>query len=123
MGSPSVINRDDPRARALFRFCLVLCCAFFIAEMALYLCLHERLAEGSQLRRTLDGRQRLFALGRSNAVVGAAGGLLLHAGLAALMSATLQRTWLRSRSLAVSIVLLIFVAFQGGVVAVAVGNF
>ncbi len=123
MGSPSVIQRDDPRARARFRLCLLLCCGFFLVEMVAYLCIHESLPAASEFRRVLDGRQRLCAFGRTNAILGAAGGLLLHAGLAALMSATLQRTWLRSRSLAMSIVILIFVAFQGGIVAVAVGNF
>jgi len=122
MGSPSVIGRDDPRARALLTVCLLLCCGCFVVEMIGYLCLREYLASGDLLR-VLDGRQRLFALGKNNLVVGAAAGLLMHAGMAALMSAALQRTWLRSRSLALSIVVLIFVAFQGGVVALAVGNY
>jgi hypothetical protein len=122
MGSPSVINRDDPRARALLRLCLMLSCGFFVVEMIAYLCLREHLGEGDILR-VLDGRQRLFALGRNNLVVGAAAGLLIHAGMAALLSLALQLTWLRSRSLALSIVLLIFVAFQGSVVALAVGNY
>ena len=39
-----------------------------------------------------------------------------------LLSAALQHTWLRNRRLAVSIVLLLFVAFQGALVALAVGK-
>ncbi len=121
MGSPSVIHRDDPRARALLGVCLLLCCGFFVAEMVAYLVLREHLP-GSGAVLLLESRQALFALGKGNLVVGTAAGLLLHAGMAALMSAALQHTWLRSRSLALSIVLLIFVAFQGGVVALAVGK-
>jgi hypothetical protein len=53
----------------------------------------------------------------------AAVGLLLHAGIAGLMSAALQRMWLRTRGLALSMVLLIVVAFEGALVALAIGKF
>jgi MFS superfamily sulfate permease-like transporter len=54
--------------------------------------------------------------------IAAAVGLLVHAGMAALMSAALQRMWLRNRKLALSMVLLIFVAFEGALVALAIGK-
>ena len=48
--------------------------------------------------------------------------MLLHAGMAAFMSLALQWTWLRNRKLALSVVFLLFVAFQGALVAVAMGK-
>jgi hypothetical protein len=124
MGSPTVIPSKDPRARTLLGFCLVLCCGCFVVEIAARALL-QHFAEGEGFRmasRLLEDRYRVYSLGRENLLVYAAGGLLLHAGLAGLMGASLQHTWLRNRRLAVSIVLLLFLAFQGAVVALAVGG-
>jgi hypothetical protein len=125
--SATVIPATDPRRRTLLGVCLSLCCGFFIVELISFLMLKEGggdpPGEGMKLLlQVLAGRYALFSLGRDHVVVYAAGGIVLHAGIAALLSAALQHTWLRNRRLAVSIVLLIFVAFQGALVALAVGK-
>ena len=121
MGSPTVIPKTDPRARTLLGVCLTLCCGFFILEMIAYLLLQEHLGDGA-LRHILDLRNAVYSLGRGSVPLSAAVGVLIHAGMAALMSAALQRMWLRNRGLALSMVLLIFVAFQGALVALAIGK-
>ena len=121
MGSPTVIPKTDPRARTLLGVCLMLCCGFFILEMVGFLLLEGRLGDGA-LRHILEQRSALFGLGRASMPLSAAVGVLIHAGMAALMSAALQRMWLRNRGLALSMVLLIFVAFQGALVALAIGK-
>ena len=121
MGSPTVIPKTDPRARTLLGVCLTLCCGFFILEMVGFLLLGEQLGEGA-LGQILAQRNALFSLGRSSMPLSAAVGVLIHAGMAALISAALQRMWLRNRGLALSMVLLIFVAFQGALVALAIGK-
>jgi len=121
MGSPTVIPRTDPRARTLLGVCLTLCCGYFILEMVGFLLFQDQLGDGP-LNQILTQRNVLFGLGRGNMPLSAAVGLLLHAGMAALMSAALQRMWLRNRGLALSMVLLIFVAFQGALVALAIGK-
>jgi len=122
MGSPTVIPRTDPRARTLLGFCLVLCCGYFIVELVAYLLLQEQIGDGA-LGHILAQRHALFSLGKGSMPLSAAVGILIHAGMAALMSAALQRMWLRNRGLSISMVLLIFVAFQGAVVALALGQF
>ena len=122
MGSPTVIPKTDPRARTLLGVCLTICCGFFILEMVGFLLLQEQLGEGA-LRHILEQRYALFSLGRGSMPLSAAVGVLIHAGMAALMSAALQRMWLRNRGLALSMVLMIFVAFQGALVALAIGKF
>ena len=122
MGSPTVIPLRDPRARTLLGVCLTLCCGYFILEMVAFLLLQDHLGDGA-LRQILTLRNGLFSLGKNNMPLSAAVGILIHAGMAALMSAALQRMWLRSRGLALSMVLLIFVAFQGALVALALGKF
>ena len=125
IGSPTVIPTNDPRARTLLHFCLWLCCGFFVVEAAARWVLGLIGGEGEAFRVAaglIEDRYRILSLGRQNLLVYAAAGLLLHAGVAALMSAALQHTWLRNRRLAVSIVMLIFLAFQGAVVALAVGG-
>jgi len=121
MGSPTVIPKTDPRARTLLGVCLTLCCGFFIFEIIGFLLLEEQLGEGA-LHHVLAQRNALFSLGRASMPLSAAVGVLIHAGMAALMSAALQRMWLRNRGLALSMVLLIFVAFQGALVALAIGK-
>ena len=121
MNSPTVIPRTDPRARTLLGVCLTLCCGCFIVEMVGFLLLQQRTGEGPLLQ-ILTQRNMLFSLNRGSVPLSAAVGLLVHAGMAALMSAALQRTWLRNRGLALSIVLLIFVAFQGALVGLAIGK-
>jgi len=123
MASPSVIPATDPRAKALLGLCLMISCGFFIVEMIAYLLLQPHGAETvGALYQVLEARSRLFGLGKNHMAITAAGGVLIHAGIAALLSASLQRTWLRSRRLALSAVLLLFVAFQGALVALAMGN-
>jgi len=121
MGPPTVIPRTDPRARTLLGVCLTLCCGFFILEMVGFLLLQDQLGNGP-LPHILAQRNALYGLGKGSMPLSAAVGLLIHAGMAALMSAALQRMWLRNRGLALSMVLLIFVAFQGAVVALAIGK-
>jgi hypothetical protein len=121
MGSPTVIPRTDPRARTLLGFCLVLCCGYFIVELVAWLLLQEQIGNGA-LGHILAQRHALFGLGKGSMPLSAAVGILIHAGMAALMSAALQRMWLRNRGLALSMVLLIFVAFQGALVALAIGK-
>ncbi|HVR85109.1 MAG TPA: hypothetical protein VMU54_12405 [Planctomycetota bacterium] len=121
MKSPTVIPRTDPRARHLLGVCLTLCCGFSIAELIVFLVFENSLGSGA-LYQILAQRHALFGLGRSSVPLSAAVGLLLHAGMAALMSAALQRMWLRNRGLALSMVLLIFVAFQGALVGLAIGK-
>ena len=123
----TVIPKTDPRRRTLLGVCLSLCCGFFIVELIAFLMLRERATENAGegmklLLQVLTSRYALFSLGRDHVVIYAAGGLVLHAGIAALLSAALPHTWLRNRRLALSIVLLIFVAFQGALVALAVGK-
>jgi hypothetical protein len=120
MGSPTVIPRTDPRARTLLGVCLTLCCGFFVLEMIGFLLFQDQL--GGAMEQVLAQRNALFGLGRGNMPLSAAVGLLLHAGIAGLMSAALQRMWLRNRGLALAMVLMIFVAFQGALVALAVGK-
>ena len=122
MGSPTVIPKTDPRARTLLGVCLTLCCGYFILEMVAFLLLDDQLGSGP-LHHILTQRNALFGLGKNSMPLTAAVGLLIHAGMAALMSAALQRMWLRNRGLALSMVLLIFVAFQGALVALALGKF
>ena len=121
MGPPTVIPRSDPRARTLLGVCLTLCCGVFLCELIGFLLFEDQLGGGA-LRQILAQRQALFGLGRGNMPLSAAVGLLLHAGIAGLMSAALQRMWLRNRGLALSMVLLIMVAFEGALVALAVGK-
>ena len=121
MGTPTVIPSTDPRARHLLGVCLTLCCGFFIAEMIVFLLLGDLLGDGA-LHQILARRHELYGLGKGSVPLSAAVGLLIHAGMAALMSAALQRMWLRNRGLALSMVLLIFVAFQGALVGLAVGK-
>ena len=121
MGPPTVIPKTDPRARTLLGVCLTLCCGFFILELVGFLLLGEQLGNGA-LRHILEQRSALFALGRASVPLSAAVGVLIHAGMAALMSAALQRMWLRNRGLALSMVALIFIAFQGALVALAIGK-
>src|SRR5258706_2475034 len=121
MSPPTVIPRSDPRARTLLGLCLTLCCGCFIVEMVGFLLLQQRPVEGP-LMQILSQRNALFSLGKGSTPLSAAVGLLLHAGMAALMSAALQRMWLRNRGLALSMVLLIFVAFEGALVALAIGK-
>lgn len=121
MGPPTVIPLTDPRARTLLGVCLTLCCGFFILEMIGFLLFQDQLGNGP-LGHILAQRNAVFGLSKGSMPLSAAVGLLIHAGMAALMSAALQRTWLRNRGLALSIVLLIFVAFQGAVVALAIGK-
>ena len=121
MGSPTVIPLTDPRARTLLGFCLILCCGFFILEMVAFLLLQDQLGVGL-LPQILTQRNQVFGLGKNSMPLSAAVGILIHAGMAALMSAALQRMWLRNRGLALSMVLLIFVAFQGALVALAIGK-
>lgn len=127
MPPATVIPKTDPRRRTLLGVCLSICCGFFLLELIAFLFLQERAAglpmEGVQLlHQVLDSRFALLSLGRNHVVIYAAGGIVLHAGMAALLSAALQHTWLRNRRLALSIVLLLFVAFQGALVALAVGK-
>jgi hypothetical protein len=121
MGPPTVIPRTDPRARTLLGVCLTLCCGLFLVEMIGFLLFGDDLG-GGPLQYILTQRNALFALGRGNMALSAAVGLLLHAGIAALMSAALQRMWLRNRGLALSMVLMIMVAFEGALVALAIGK-
>lgn len=121
MGSPTQIPRNDPRARTLLGACLAICCGFFVVELIAHLAL-DSLGGGGLLADVLRRRFRLLSLGRSNLAYYAGLGLLIHAGAAALMSATLQRLWLRNKKLALSVVLLLFVAFQGCLVAMAMGE-
>ena len=121
MSSPTVIPRTDPRARHLLGLCLTLCCGFSIAELMAFLLLNDQLGDGA-LHQILAQRNALFGLGKGVMPIAAAVGLLVHAGMAALMAAALQRMWLRNRKLALSMVVLIFVAFQGALVALAIGK-
>ena len=121
MGSPTVIPLTDPRARTLLGVCLTLCCGFFIVEMVAFLLLQDQLGNGP-LGHILEQRYAVFSLGKGSMPLAAAVGLLMHAGIAALMSAALQRMWLRNRGLSLSMILLIFVAFQGALVALAIGK-
>ena len=125
--SATVIPKTDPRRRTLLGVCLSLCCGFFIVELIAFLLLREHVGEKSGeglqlLLQVLASRYALLSLGKDHVVVYAAGGLVLHAGIAALLSAALPHLWLRNRRLALSIVMLIFVAFQGALVALAVGK-
>lgn len=86
-----------------------------------FLLFQDQLGDGA-LGQILRQRNAVFSLGRASVPLSAAVGVLVHAGMAALMSAALQRMWLRNRGLALSMVLLIFVAFQGALVALAVGK-
>lgn len=121
MNPPSVIPRTDPRARHLLGVCLTLCCGFFIAELIGFLAFGDVLGDGA-LHQVLAQRQALFGMGKGSVPIAAAVGLLIHAGMAALMTAALQRMWLRNRGLALSMVILIFIAFQGALVGLAVGK-
>jgi hypothetical protein len=121
MNSPTVIPRSDPRARHLLGVCLTLCCGFSITELIVFLVFDNSLGGGA-LHEILAQRHALFGLGKGSVPLSAAVGLLLHAGMAALMSAALQRMWLRNRGLALSMVLLIFVAFEGALVGLAIGK-
>src|SRR5688572_20041889 len=98
MPSPTVIPTRDPRARTLLGFCLALSCGFFILEFVAFLLMGPGLEEGP-LRTVLAARHDLYALGRGGLEVAAAVGVLLHAGMAALVSSALQRMWLRNRKL------------------------
>jgi len=121
MSSPTVIPTNDPRAKQLLTVCLLLCCGFYLVELVGFLLFENELGDGA-LHQILAQRNALFGLGKGAVPISAAVGLLIHAGMAALMSAALQRMWLRSRKLALSMVLLIFVAFQGALVALAIGK-
>jgi len=121
MGTPTVIPSTDPRARHLLGVCLTLCCGFFIAELVVFMLFGDFLGDGA-LHQILSQRHALYGLGKGSVPLSAAVGLLIHAGMAALMSAALQRMWLRNRGLALSMVLMIFVAFQGALVGLAIGK-
>jgi hypothetical protein len=120
-GPSTVIPGSDPRARSLLQGSLLFCCGFAVLELAAHLLFGESLADGP-LKTILRSRHDLFSLGRPAPALSAAVSVLVHAGLAALLSVSLQHTWLRNRKLAASIVLLIFIAFEGAVVALAVGR-
>ena len=121
MNPPTVIPRNDPRARTLLGVCLSLCCGFFILEMVGFLLFGAQFGDGLPFH-ILEQRNALFSLGKGSMPLTAAVGLLIHAGMAAFMSAALQRMWLRNRGLALSMVFLIFLAFQGSLVALAIGK-
>ena len=124
MASPTVFPKNDPRRRTLLGTCLVLCCGFFVLELIVFLFVQELLrADGGFFSQILQRRFGLFSLGRSNVVIYCGVGLLMHAGIAAFMSVILQQVWLRNRRLAVSVALLIFVAFQGSLMAIAMGEY
>ena len=118
--SQTVIPPSDPRAKTLLGLCLGLCCGVYVLEMVAFLLFQDQL-EGP-LKRILVARHELFSLGRHRPGFTALVGVLLHAGMAAFMSLALQWTWLRNRKLALSVVFLLFVAFQGALVAVAMGK-
>lgn len=120
-GPQTVIPMDDPRAKSLLQGSLLFCCGFSILELGSFLLLGDQMTEGP-LRQILQARHLLFSLGRNAPALAAAVSLLVHAGVAGLLAAALQRTWLRNRKLAGSIVLLIFIAFQATLVALAVGK-
>jgi hypothetical protein len=120
-GPSTVIPGSDPRARSLLQGSMLFCCGFSILELAVHLLFGESLGDGP-LKTLLKSRHELFSLGRPAPALGAAVSVLVHAGLAALLTVSLQHTWLRNRRLAASIVLLIFIAFEGAVVALAVGR-
>ena len=104
--------------------CLILCCGFFVVELIVYLFVQDLLgADDGFLSKILMRRFGLFSLGRSNLAIYGGVGLLMHAGMAAFMSVILGQIWLRSRKLALSVALLIFVAFQGCLMAVAMGDY
>jgi hypothetical protein len=119
MGPPTVLPQDDPRTRQLLRGCLFFCSGFALAEWGVATWM-PGLIPWPDLRQAMEARQALFALGgKGGPGVAAATSVLLHAGTAAFMTAALQRTWLRNRSLALSVVLLLFTAFQGALVGLA----
>ncbi len=123
MGSPSVIPRSDPRARALLGRCLTLCCAFFGMEALLTFALSARPPGDDAVTMLLRARHGLFSLGKGSWAVYLVAGLLMHAGVAAFMGAALQRLWLRNRTWAVLTGVLLFACFQGALVALAAGKF
>jgi hypothetical protein len=101
------------------RGCLFFCSAFALVEWGVA-AFFPGMVPWSDLLHVLEARQRLFSLGgKGGPGVAAAASVLLHAGTAAFMTAALQRTWLRNRSLALSVVLLLFTAFQGALVGLA----
>ncbi len=119
----TVIPRSDPRARTLLSLCLGLCCGFFLVELVAFLLLQAQGgAAAGAFYQILEVRYRLFALGKGNVPVYAGVGILIHSGIAALMCAALTHTWLRNRKLAISAVVLVFLAFQGALVALAMGS-
>ncbi|HXX93690.1 MAG TPA: hypothetical protein VEN81_08645 [Planctomycetota bacterium] len=127
MPPATVIPATDPRRRTLLGVCLGACCGVFLIELVSFLMLKEgagdHRGEGMRLLfQVLESRFALLSLGRNHVVIYAAGGIILHAGIAALLSAALQHTWLRNRRLALSIAFLLFVAFEGALVGLAVGK-
>jgi hypothetical protein len=117
----TVIPRRDPRARTLLGLCLGVSCGFFLVELVTFLLLQAH-GGPEPAYRVLEVRYRLFSLGKESVPVYAGVGVLIHSGIAALMSAALAHTWLRNRRLALSAVLLVFLAFQGALVALAMGG-
>ena len=122
MESATVISRNDPRARTLLACCLILCCGTFVAELIAYLFMQDaNETPVSALHGLLVDRYLLFSMGRPGVATYAVIGFLLHAGIAAILGATLQRLWLRSWKLAASTVILIFMAFQVILIGLAMG--
>ena len=123
MASPTVFPKNDPRRRTLLGACLVLCCGVFVLELIVMLFVRDLLgAEEGFLGKILAGRFGLFSLGRFNVAIYGGVGLLMHAGMAAFMSIVLQQIWLRNRKLAISVGILLFVAFQGALMGLAMGE-
>ena len=94
------MKQTDPRRRTLLGVCLAICCGFFIVELIAFLFLQERAAslqsEGMKLLyQVLTSRFALLSFGKNQVVIYAAGGIVLHAGIEALLSAALPH--IRSR--------------------------
>ena len=123
MASATVFSRNDPRVRTLLGCCLILCCGAFIVELIAFLFMQGLAGSSNGIAyQILEVRYVLFSMGNDSVATYVAIGFLLHAGIAALMGATLQRLWLRSWKLAASSVLLIFVAFEGTLIGLAMGS-
>lgn len=116
--SPTVISGAD--ARALLRICTLLCCGIFILEAIAYLnSVIGPIPMPLPLKNILDGRYELMSLGRDHPVAYVAVGLLLHCGMATLLTLALQRLLLRNRGLAIATGILILLALEGCLVALA----
>ncbi len=119
--SPTVIS--GAAARALLKFCTLICCGVFVLEAVVYLnVVHGPVPVHDMLGKILEGRYDLLSLGRKNPVAYLAMGLLLHCGMATLITLALQRLLLRNRGLAILTGALIFLALEGCFVALAMGS-